>query len=159
MEILQVGAAWGLGWTRVSAHSGDRFQSIIDESEWQKVSGKSQCRAVSACHVTLIDTALAVAQPPVHPGLSFQFAPWFIYRDTGLNNHWGGSGLFVVSVLPCSLKGMAGFNLEYQEKESSCCKRCSVHVRTHFDHRLFKLNRLYWIIVTVVLLSAMMMTW
>lgn len=108
---------------------------------WWKWKGKARCRAVSAWHVTLIDTALAVAQPPVRPGLLFQFAPWFIYRDTGLNNHWGGSGLFVVSVLPfsvlpCPLKGMAGFNLEYQEKESSCCKRCSVHVRTNFEHIL-----------------------
>lgn len=55
--------------------------------------GKARYWAVSACHVTLIDTALVVAQAPIRPGLRFQFAPWFIYRDTRLNNHWGSSGL------------------------------------------------------------------
>lgn len=60
-------------------------------------------RAMSACRVTLIDEAFAVAQAPVYPRVPFQFAPWFIYRDTPLNNHWGDSGLAcgLCAVVPC----------------------------------------------------------
>ena len=133
MRMLEVGAACGLGWTGVSAHSGDRFRSIIDESEWQKVSGKARRWAVSACHVTLIDTALLRwHRHPFVRRLLFQFVLWFIYRDTRLNNHWSGSGLScgLCSVVPSKKLGCLHWRRP-GKGDGSCCERCSVHVPTH----------------------------
>lgn len=91
---------------------------------------KARCWAMSACHVTLIDPAFAVAQAPVHPRLLFQFPPWFIYNDTRLNNHWVASGVSY-DLVPSKRNLVVSV---WNARKRSCCKRCSVHVRTNLTN-------------------------
>lgn len=123
------GAAWGLSWTGVS--SSLRRQILLHY--WWKWTAegfrKGQCWAVSACHVTLIDIAVAVAQEPVCPGLPFQIAAWFIYRDNQLNNQQGVSGLSCGfwAVVPSKRQRLV--SLQNTRKRRSGCKKR--HVRTN----------------------------
>lgn len=146
--MLEVGAAWGLGWTMVSAHSGDRFRSIIDESEWQKVSGKARRWAVSACHVTLIDTALLRWHR--HPSVRVSCFSLRYDLFTGTLD-WTIIGVvqayLVVSVMSCPLKSLAACTGEYQEQEIGHVARGVQHMYQHIFNKALLTELTEWIII------------
>ena len=124
------GAAWGLSWTGVS--SSLRRQILLHY--WWKWTAegfrKGQCWAVSACHVTLIDTAFAAAQEPFCPGLPFQIAAWFIYRDNRLNNQRGVSGLSCGFWADVPSKRQRLVSLQNTRKKRSSCKTWRVRTNS-----------------------------
>lgn len=89
----------------------------------------TQCWAMSACHVTLIDMALEVAQAPVPPRAPVSVFPMIYLHSTEQSLWW----LRLILWSLCCLKGMFDFiTLHYKINAIKKLHCCTLHYSITF---------------------------